>query len=67
MLWQAHRYDPEAEYVTHWLPELDGLPPEYAHEPWRMDASAQRTHGVELGSDYPRPMIALDGASESQS
>ncbi|MFD1589107.1 DASH family cryptochrome [Halorientalis brevis] len=64
VLWQAHRYDPAGEYVTQWLPELDGLPPEYVHEPWRMDTQTQRTHGVELGSDYPRPMVALEDASE---
>jgi deoxyribodipyrimidine photo-lyase len=61
VLWQADRYDPNAEYVTHWCPELDGLPPEYAHEPWTMRAEEQAEYGVQVGIDYPVPMIELDG------
>jgi deoxyribodipyrimidine photo-lyase len=60
VLGQAERYDPGAEYVTHWLPELDGLPAEYAHRPWRMSATEQRKHGLELGRDYPEPMLDLE-------
>jgi deoxyribodipyrimidine photo-lyase len=57
---QAHRYDSDAAYVTRWLPVLDGLPPEYAHEPWRMSADEQARYGVHLGDDYPRPMVPVD-------
>ncbi|WP_136715623.1 DASH family cryptochrome [Halorientalis salina] len=64
VLWQAQRYDPDAEFVTHWLPELDGLPAAYAHEPWTMDDTARQDHGIELGVDYPRPMVELDGEKE---
>jgi len=60
VLSQARRYDGDAAYVTAWLPELDGLPPEYAHRPWRMDGDDQAAHGVELGVDYPRPMIDVE-------
>jgi len=60
VLSQAERYDGNAEYVQAWLPELAELPPEYAHQPWRMDKDEQATHGVELGIDYPRPMIDFE-------
>ncbi|WP_380675361.1 DASH family cryptochrome [Salinigranum sp. GCM10025319] len=60
VLGQARKYDPDAAYVTHWLPELDPLPPEYAHEPWRMSDAEQAEHGVELGVDYPEPMVDPD-------
>jgi deoxyribodipyrimidine photo-lyase len=62
--WQAERYDPDAEYVTHWLPVLDGLPAEYAHKPWTMTPSEQATHGVELGVDYPEPLLTLATAHD---
>ena len=62
--WQAERYDPDAEYVAHWLPALDGLPTEYAHKPWTMTPSEQATHGVELGVDYPEPMVTLATAHD---
>jgi deoxyribodipyrimidine photo-lyase len=60
VLSQAEYYDDNAAYVTTWLPELDGLPPTYAHRPWRMSAEEQATHGVELGVEYPRPMLDVE-------
>jgi len=60
VLWQAHRYDPDAEYVTTWCPELAGLPAEKAHEPWRLAADDRTRYGVELGADYPEPMVDPD-------
>ncbi len=61
---QARTYDSAAEYVTHWLPELDPLPPEYAHEPWKLSDEQQIEYGVELGVDYPEPMIDLERSYE---
>ena len=61
---QARQYDAQAEYVTHWLPALEPLPPEYAHEPWRLSADEQAEYGVELGVDYPEPMLDLDASYE---
>lgn len=60
VLWQAHNYDPDAEYVRRWMPELAELPPQYAHEPWRMDADEQARYGVELGVDYPESIVDPD-------
>ncbi|MFC6875058.1 DASH family cryptochrome [Halobellus marinus] len=60
VLSQADRYDGDADYVTTWLPELAGLPPESAHRPWRMSDQEQAEYGVELGTDYPRPMIDVE-------
>ena len=34
VLKQAYQYDPEAEYVSLWLPELQELPPEQRHTPF---------------------------------
>jgi deoxyribodipyrimidine photo-lyase len=57
---QAERYDPEAAYVEHWIPELEPLPPEYAHHPWRMSGAEQAEYGVRLDRDYPAPVIDPD-------
>jgi len=54
---QARHYDPDAEYVTRWLPELAGLSAEHAHAPWTLSGGQQARHGVELGVDYPEPMV----------
>ena len=50
VLLQAEYYD-NAEYVRTWLPELEPLPPEYAHRPWRMSKAEQAEYGVESGVD----------------
>ena len=60
VLGQAEYYDDDAAYVTHWLPELDGLPPEAAHRPWRLSEADQATHDVHLGIDYPEPMLDIE-------
>ncbi|MXR51557.1 DASH family cryptochrome [Halovenus sp. WSH3] len=60
VLSQADRYDGNAEYVRTWLPELADLPPEYAHRPWQLDDAERAEYGVELGIDYPRPMIDFE-------
>ncbi|WP_436901970.1 DASH family cryptochrome [Halovenus halobia] len=60
VLSQAERYDDDAEYVRTWLPELADLPPEYAHRPWGLNDAEQAEYGVELGIDYPRPMIDFE-------
>ena len=61
---QARKYDSQADYVTHWLPALEGLSPEYAHEPWKMTDREQAANGVELGIDYPEPVVDLDRSYE---
>jgi deoxyribodipyrimidine photo-lyase len=61
---QAKKYDSQAAYVSHWLPELADLPPEKAHEPWTLSPDEQATYGVHLGVDYPRPMVDLEASYE---
>ncbi len=63
VLSQGEYYDAEAKYITHWLPELDGLPTEHCHRPWRMSAADQERSGVELGVTYPEPMIDVEKRS----
>jgi deoxyribodipyrimidine photo-lyase len=60
VLSQGEYYDDTAAYITTWLPELDGLPTEYAHRPWRLSDDEQASYGVELGVDYPRPVIDIE-------
>lgn len=67
VLWQAHNYDPDAAYVRSWVPELADLPPRYAHEPWRMNSDEQARYGVEVGVDYPEPLVDPTAHFESPS
>lgn len=48
---QGERFDPQGEFIRHWLPELKSVPEKSIHEPWSW-ADKEET---EL--DYPRPII----------
>lgn len=45
--------------MRHWLPELARLPTEWIHHPWDAPASVLRAAGVELGHNYPRPVVDI--------
>jgi deoxyribodipyrimidine photo-lyase len=61
---QARKYDKKGEYVRHWLPELKELPSEFVHKPHKMTIDQQKLYSVELGRDYPEPIIDLDESYE---
>ncbi|PSP69820.1 cryptochrome DASH [Halobacteriales archaeon QH_9_66_26] len=60
VLGQGRRYDSDAAYIRHWLPELDSLPADACHTPWQLSESQQEMYGVEVGADYPKPMIDVE-------
>lgn len=53
---QAQDYDPQAEFIRHWIPELASLPPELAHRPERI------AHTI----GYAEPMVAMHEAARAQ-
>ena len=48
---QGQKFDPDGEFIRHWLPELADVPLKALHEPW-VWADKQ---GITL--DYPRPIV----------
>lgn len=56
---QSQNYDLQGEYVKHWLPELQNIPANKVHEPWKLSAAEQRRYNVRLGVDYPQQMVDL--------
>ncbi|WCJ24038.1 cryptochrome 2 [Euphorbia peplus] len=61
---QGSKFDPEGEYIRLWLPELARMPTEWIHHPWDAPLSVLQSAGVELGQNYPKPIIELDLARE---
>lgn len=45
VLAQAERYDPQAAYITYWIPELGALPVAERHRPWQVDADTLAATG----------------------
>jgi deoxyribodipyrimidine photo-lyase len=57
---QGERYDEDGEYIKRWVPELEDVPDEHIHEPWKMSKDEQQACGVEVGEDYPEPIVDHD-------
>lgn len=56
---QGKRYDGKGEFVKHWVPALENLPPQLIHEPHKAYNGELREYGVSLGGNYPHPIVAL--------
>jgi deoxyribodipyrimidine photo-lyase len=62
---QAQDYDPQGEYVKHWLPELAELPANKVHQPWNLLPIERKRFGVRLGVDYPNPVVDLFASAKA--
>lgn len=62
---QGKKFDGEAAYIRRWVPELAALPDKYIHCPWEMPPIELAACGIQLGKDYPRPMVDHDEARKA--
>lgn len=56
---QSKDYDPQGEYVKHWLLALANLPASKVHEPWKLLPVEQQRFSLRLGVGYPNPVVDL--------
>lgn len=49
---QSERFDPEGEYIRHWLPELRDVSGKAIHEPYSRGAAA-----IAQKNGYPKPLV----------
>jgi deoxyribodipyrimidine photo-lyase len=54
---QGEKFDADGGYVRRWLPQLAGLPDEFIHKPWEAPGAVLRAAGVDLGRNYPLPIV----------
>ena len=52
--------DPKGDFIKKWVSELESIPSEYIHEPWKMTKIEQEMYGFKLGKDYPNPIVDVE-------
>jgi len=62
---QGEKFDPEGEYIRHWVPELSRMPKRYLNRPWEAPEEVLEAAEVKLGSDYPLPIVDHKAARDS--
>jgi len=61
---QVREYDPEGTYVRRYVPELADLPDEHLPRPEKAPLTVLEAAGVELGDDYPYPVVDYEARAE---
>jgi deoxyribodipyrimidine photo-lyase len=54
---QSRRFDPEGKFIRRYLPQLARLGDDLIHAPWQAGPIELEAAGIELGRDYPRPIV----------
>ena len=59
---QSEKFDPDGKFIRRYLPQLAGLGNKALHAPWTAKPLELKMAGVNLGDNYPMPVVAHDEA-----
>ena len=59
---QSEKFDTDGKFIRRYLPQLAALPDRLIHAPWLARPLDLAAAGVELGRDYPLPVVQHDEA-----
>ena len=59
---QSEKFDAQGKFIRKYLPVLENLRPAALHSPWLAKPVDLQTAGVELGKNYPLPIVQHDRA-----
>ncbi len=57
---QAQEHDPDGAFIKQWCPELSNIPVPLLFEPWQLSPMELTMYGLNLGEDYPHPIINIE-------
>lgn len=58
------RYDPAGEFVKFWIPALKHVPKKYLFAPYEMKKARRNEAALDLGHDYPYPIVSMEQSLE---
>lgn len=61
---QGQKFDGDGEYTRKYVPELAKMPNKYLFNPWEAPSHVLSEAGIELGTDYPLPIVDLKKSRE---
>jgi deoxyribodipyrimidine photo-lyase len=61
---QGEKFDTDGSYVRQWVPELAKLPDKWVHRPSEAPREVLVAAGVNIGKNYPRPIVDLKESRE---
>ena len=62
---QVRDNDPDGEFITTWVPELEPLPASHLDQPEKTPLHVQAEVGVQIGETYPYPIVEYEAAREA--
>lgn len=58
----SYDHDPKGNFILKWVPELQNIPKEFIHEPWKLTTLEEQLYNFKIGEHYPKPIIDFEQA-----